>query len=162
MTFRGGLGSNAFVFRDGFNLYSMDHMSILKHIMSKVPFPTLCSCKKKIKLISGNSGYLICMGISRRIIVTWTGSSARDHRKCFTFPKHLLFFEPATVWMCYAKNKYLDYIHWASKYEGMRMKEKSLNFARKFVSLNVGAGNYFKKSELALTASMMSREPKLL
>ena len=44
----------------------------------------------------------------------------------------------------------------------MRMKEKSLNFARKFVSLNVGAENYFKKSELALTASMMSREPKLL
>ena len=63
---------------------------------------------------------------------------------------------------CIVQNKYLDYIHSASKYEGMTMKEKSLNFAGKLVILNVGAENYFKRSELALTASMMSREPKLL
>ena len=42
------------------------------------------------------------------------------------------------------------------------MKENSLKFAGKLVILNVGAENYFKRSELALTASMMSREPKLL
>ena len=42
------------------------------------------------------------------------------------------------------QNKYLDYFHSASKYDGMRMKEKSLNFAGTLVNLNVGAESYFK------------------
>ena len=45
---------------------------------------------------------------------------------------------------CIVQNKYLDHIHSASKYDGMRMKEKSLNFAGQLVNLNVGAESYFK------------------